>query len=90
MPRDRTPGVCIEEDPAEVPVITPAPTAIPAFLGCTERAQRDVPGNLHLVPTRIRSLAEFEALFGGPPSSFCCGSRSRWAGGDARGSTGRP
>lgn len=67
MPRDRTPGVYIEEDPAEVPVITPAPTAIPAFLGCTERAQRDVPGDLHLVPTRIRSLAEFEALFGGPP-----------------------
>ncbi|WP_394216229.1 phage tail sheath family protein [Brachybacterium vulturis] len=67
MPTYTTPGVYIEEIPSFPPSVAPVATAIPAFIGCTEKARRDEPGDLHQVPTRIESLVEFQELFGGPP-----------------------
>jgi len=62
----KTPGVYIVEKNAFPNSVVEVPTAVPAFLGYTEKAVR---GNTPLtnVPTRITSLAEYEALFGGAP-----------------------
>jgi len=49
-----------------LPSIAPVETAIPAFIGYTERAT-DAGADLGFQPRRIRSLAEFEAIFGGEP-----------------------
>lgn len=71
MPRRPTgkplqpPGVYVEEV-TSLPVIQPRETALPVFIGYTDKASReDTP--LHLVATRIHSLAEYQTLFGGPP-----------------------
>lgn len=63
----KTPGVYVEEIPKFPPSIAPVETAIPAFVGYSERAVRNGESLLKK-PTRIESLAEFEQLFGGPPS----------------------
>ncbi|HEY6871614.1 MAG TPA: phage tail sheath C-terminal domain-containing protein [Geobacteraceae bacterium] len=63
----KTPGVYIEEIPKFPPSIAPVETAIPAFIGYTEKAVRN--GEfLFNKPTRIESIAEYELLFGGAPS----------------------
>ncbi|CCE23866.1 phage tail sheath family protein [Methylotuvimicrobium alcaliphilum] len=62
----KTPGVYIEEIPKFPPSIAPVETAIPAFIGYTEKAMEFVDDDLHLKPTRIASLVEYESLFGGP------------------------
>ena len=56
----KTPGVYIEEIPKFPPSVAPVDTAIPAFIGYTEKE------DLKLKPTRIESLVEFEQLFGLP------------------------
>ena len=48
------------------PSIAQVETAVPAFIGYTRFAQ-DRGQSLHLVPTPVRSLVEFEQLFGGAP-----------------------
>jgi phage tail sheath protein FI len=60
----RTPGVYIEEIPKFPPSIAPVETAIPAFFGYTQKADRVKPGDLINIPTRIQSIAEYEAYFG--------------------------
>jgi uncharacterized protein len=62
----KTPGVFVEEIPKFPPSVAPVETAIPAFIGYTEKAQDAVPGDLHLKPLRIASLVEYEQYFGGP------------------------
>jgi len=64
-----TPGVYIEEKSAFSSSVVPVATAVPAFVGYTEKAAR---GNKPLtnVPTRITSMAEFEELFGGMPTTM--------------------
>jgi phage tail sheath protein FI len=63
----KTPGVYIEEIPQFPPSIAPVETAIPAFIGYTEKA--DLSGEtLVNKPTKIESIAEYELLFGGAPS----------------------
>lgn len=62
----KTPGVYIEEIPKLPPSIAPVDTAVPAFIGYTERATAEVDGDLTLKPKRIESLVEFERYFGGP------------------------
>lgn len=62
----KTPGVYIEEIPKFPPSIAPVETAIPAFIGYTEKADDLAPGDLTLKPTRISSLVEYEKYFGGP------------------------
>ena len=62
----KTPGVYIEEIPKLPPSIAQVETAIPAFIGYTEKAE-DLRGNsLVNEPKRITSLLEYERLFGFP------------------------
>lgn len=64
MPEYRTPGVYIEEISKIPPSVAQVETAIPAFVGHTERADRNGV-DLTMNPTRITSLLEYEELFGG-------------------------
>lgn len=58
MPTYKTPGVYIEEISLLPPNVAQVETAIPAFIGYTEKGPTE--------PTRIRSLVEFIDIFGGP------------------------
>lgn len=63
----KTPGVYVEEIPKFPPSIAPVETAIPAFIGYTEKAMKngeDVTDKA----VRIESIAEYELIFGGAPS----------------------
>src|SRR5262249_17750969 len=62
----KTPGVYIEEIPRFPPSVAPVETAIPAFIGYTQKADNVTPGDLHLKPTRISSMVEYETYFGLP------------------------
>ncbi len=62
----KTPGVFIEEISKFPPSVAQVETAIPAFIGYTEKASKDTDGDLLRVPTRIKSLLDYETLFGGP------------------------
>ncbi|MEO1676938.1 MAG: phage tail sheath C-terminal domain-containing protein [Pseudomonadota bacterium] len=65
-PQPKTPGVYIVEKNAFPNAVVQVPTAVPAFIGHTERAQRgaqDVTGK----PVRLSSLNEYEGIFGGAP-----------------------
>lgn len=62
----KTPGVYIEEVPKFPPSVAPVETAIPAFIGYTEIARDLVDDDLHLEPTRISSIVEYERYFGLP------------------------
>src|SRR5262245_46816121 len=62
----KTPGVYIEEIPKFPPSVAPVATAVPAFIGYTEKAIDAVADDLILKPKRIESLVEFEQYFGGP------------------------
>jgi phage tail sheath protein FI len=62
----KTPGVYIEEIPRFPPSIAPVETAIPAFIGYTEKAQDQVADDLILKPKRISSMVDYEKYFGGP------------------------
>jgi phage tail sheath protein FI len=62
----KTPGVYVEEIPKFPPSIAPVETAIPAFIGYTEKAVLETVGDLKLKPTRISSLVEYTNYFGGP------------------------
>jgi len=64
----KTPGVYIEEVSRLPPSIPTLPTAIPAFIGYTEKADKQGE-SLALVPTRIHSLLDYENLFGGAAKS---------------------
>jgi phage tail sheath protein FI len=66
MPEYKTPGVYIEEIPHLPPSIASVETAIPAFIGYTEKAQWKEPGDLFNKPWRIESLLQYEQYFGYP------------------------
>jgi phage tail sheath protein FI len=53
------PGVYIDEISVFPPSVAPVATAIPAFIGYTEKGPLNA-------PTRITSLLEYEQVFGGP------------------------
>nr|WP_262917719.1 phage tail sheath C-terminal domain-containing protein [Cognataquiflexum rubidum] len=59
-----TPGVYIEEKNAFPGSVVEVATAIPAFIGYTEKASRNGKSLLN-IPTRITSFAEYVELFGG-------------------------
>lgn len=61
----KTPGVYIQEPDSFPPSIVAVETAVPAFIGHTERAADSNGRSLLLAPTRIESMAEYAALFGG-------------------------
>jgi uncharacterized protein len=60
-----TPGVYVEEITTLALSVVAVETAIPAFIGYTEKATDDGGDDLKLVPTRIKSLLEYQSLFGG-------------------------
>lgn len=64
MPTYKTPNVYVEEISTFPPSVAEVSTAIPAFIGYTEKAQV---GNEDLTfkPTRISTLLEYQSLFGG-------------------------
>jgi len=66
MPEYKTPGVYIEEIPHLPPSIASVETAIPAFIGYTEKAQWKEAGDLINKPWRIESLLQYEQYFGYP------------------------
>ena len=66
MPTYKTPDVYVEEIPVFPPSVAEVGTAIPAFIGYTEKAKKIAADDLKLKPTKIYSFAEYESLFGGP------------------------
>lgn len=68
MARFATPGVYIKERNAFSSSVVAVPTAVPVFIGYTEKAAR---GKNSLVnqPTRVTSLSEYMAMFGGAPQT---------------------
>jgi uncharacterized protein len=66
-PLYHTPGVYIEEISKFPPSIIPAETAVPAFIGYTEKALLNGQSLLDK-PLRIGSLARYEEFFGGAPA----------------------
>jgi phage tail sheath protein FI len=63
----KTPGVYIKEISLFPPSVAEVATAIPAFIGYTERAERKGASLLN-VPTKVASLLEYRELFGGEPA----------------------
>jgi phage tail sheath protein FI len=66
MPEYKTPGVYVEEIPKLPPSIASVETAIPAFIGYTEKAQWKEENDLRNRPWRIESLLQYEQFFGYP------------------------
>ena len=64
MPTYKTPGVYIEEILKFPPSVAAVETAIPAFIGFTEKDTDADGASLVNRPVRITSLLEFEQLFG--------------------------
>ena len=62
----KTPGVYVEEITKLPPSVAPVETAIPAFIGYTQKADDAAPNDLSLKPTRISSMVEYEKYFGAP------------------------
>lgn len=60
----KTPGVYIEEIPKLPPSVASVETAIPAFIGYTEKAQHREANDLRNDPHRITSMLEYELFFG--------------------------
>ncbi|MFD1122033.1 phage tail sheath family protein [Methylophilus flavus] len=67
MATHKTPGVYVEETAKFPPSIAAVETAITAFIGYTEKAERDG-ASLLQVATGVSSLLEYERLFGGAPA----------------------
>ncbi len=61
----KTPGVYIQEVSLFPPSVAQVETAIPAFVGYTDKASDANGKNLANTPVRIKSLVEFQSLFGG-------------------------
>jgi phage tail sheath protein FI len=62
----KTPGVYVEEVFVLPPSVAEVETAVPAFIGYTEKAEADAVNDLILKPTKILSLKDYEHYFGGP------------------------
>lgn len=68
MANYQTPGVYVEEIPKLPPSVAQVATAIPAFIGFTEKATEIAPNDLVGVPKKIGSMVEFELLYGYGPA----------------------
>jgi phage tail sheath protein FI len=64
----KTPGVFIEEIAKFPPSVAQVETALPAFIGYTEKADDISPDDLLTKPKRIGSLVEYEYYYGKGPS----------------------
>lgn len=66
MPTYRTPDVYVEEISTFPPSVAEVETAIPAFIGYTEKAAKITANDLLDKPTKIFSFAEYQQYFGSP------------------------
>lgn len=64
MAQVKTPGVLVQEVSSLPPSVTEVPSAIPAFIGYTEKADNKTPGDLRFSYRKIQSLSEYEKYFG--------------------------
>lgn len=64
----KTPGVYVEEITTLPASVAGVETAIPAFVGYVQKADRDGEGIPMFTPTRITSFLEYQAIFGGADS----------------------
>jgi phage tail sheath protein FI len=62
----KTPDVYVEEISVFPPSVAEVETAIPAFIGYTQTAIKNVANDLILKPTKIYSLKEYEQYYGLP------------------------
>ncbi|MEM7294644.1 MAG: phage tail sheath C-terminal domain-containing protein, partial [Pseudomonadota bacterium] len=70
MSQEKTPGVYLQEVSAFPNSIVEVATAVPVFIGYTEKAE-DASKSLSGIPTRLTSLLEFRRYFGtGPGQRF--------------------
>lgn len=60
----KTPGVYVREMALFPPSVAEVATAVPAFIGYTAFASGEEGNPLNLIPAKVRSLLEFETLFG--------------------------
>jgi phage tail sheath protein FI len=60
----KTPGVYTTEIPTLPPSVAQVSTAVPAFIGYTQKALNEIGESLTNVPTKIFSLKEYEQFFG--------------------------
>jgi uncharacterized protein len=65
MANYKTPGVYVEEISKLPASVAPVATAIPAFIGYTEKRVRNGKTLANATPVRITSLLEYEEIFGG-------------------------
>ena len=63
MPTYKTPGVYVEEIPTLPPSVAEVSTAVPAFIGYTEKGP---------AVARVDTLLEYEETFGGPEQAARC------------------
>jgi phage tail sheath protein FI len=77
MAQTKTPGVYINEINAFSNSVVEVATAVPAFIGYTEKAMR---GNQVLtnIPTRISSIGEFHDMFGYGPANLDSGPTTKY------------
>lgn len=69
MPTYKTPNVYVEEVSTLPPSVVPVATAIPAFIGCTEKAGNS--NQYRYQPVRISSILDYTTLFGeAAPTEF--------------------
>src|SRR3546814_10634588 len=61
----QTPGVYLEEKSLFHPSVAAVATAVPAFVGYTQRNTRSTGESLNNIPIRLTSLLEFKQLNGG-------------------------
>jgi len=66
MPSYKTPGVYVQEISKLPASIAPVATAIPAFIGYTEKHALKNGEDVKNSPVRLQSLLEYEEIFGGP------------------------
>jgi phage tail sheath protein FI len=66
MPAFTTPDVYVREIKVFPPSVAEVESAVPAFIGYTEKAKKDADNDLILKPTKIYSFTEFEQYYGGP------------------------
>ena len=59
-----TPGVYVNEIKVFPPSVAEVESAIPAFIGYTEKAKKDADNDLILKPTTILSMTQFEQYYG--------------------------
>lgn len=64
MSNYQTPGVYVEEISTLAPSVAAVSTAIPAFIGLTEKAVKETTNDLELVPTKVNSINDYVKYFG--------------------------